>query len=151
MRKLPFPVSGAENCDEMFLLRIMFALKATRDPDCAEFYREVTRAELEREISEFQAIYLQAILEISQGCESADESLGMAEVVASTFEERDLLRRCRASHEWLQQHPSSVSGCSQAAMGHEGHIELSPALFIKLCTAYSRGDAIMDIADMHAA
>lgn len=151
MHNSRFHASGPERCDGMPILGAVVALRAIHDRGYGEFYREVARAELDQEISEFQALCLQALLEVAQGDGCEDESLGMAEVVASAAEEHAYLRDCRDICRWLRQHPLSAFDCSQAATAHDEHVELNPASFIKLCIASSRPNPIGDVADTHAA
>ena len=81
---------------------------------CRELHRELARAELSGEISELEALGLQAILAMAAGSEFAVDYLEMADAVASSPQELALTARTRAMCELLRDHlpdPAARAEC----------------------------------------
>jgi hypothetical protein len=80
----------------------MRAARDPRFPQLREFHRELADAELAGEISEFYALGLQAIIAMANDAEFATDYLDMAESIADSGPERNLLAQWRSIYEQLQ-------------------------------------------------
>jgi hypothetical protein len=83
-----------------------------------EFRSELTRAELAGEISELQALSLQAILAMAEESELASDYLEMAEVVATSPEELAIVAENWSTYELLHGEPLAAAHRCLSALDH---------------------------------
>jgi hypothetical protein len=131
----PFNISEIEDCEGMWRVCVLVALRAARDEGYSHIHRELARAELVGTISEFQALSLQAVLAIAEESEFALEYLDMAEAVAGSPIELAALSGWRATFEWLQANPISHAECLGATSSQDESFAIDAELLIELCCA----------------
>jgi hypothetical protein len=74
-----------------------------------EFCGEIVRAELSGEVSEFDALCLQAILAMTEASAFVADYLDMAEAVAASPHERAVVAESRAAYNLLQGSPRAAA------------------------------------------
>jgi hypothetical protein len=100
---------------------------------CQELHRELVRAELAGEISEFWALNLQAILAISERSRFARDYLDMAEAVASSSRELAIIAEARRAYDWLQANPLAANSYLEEALHRDDRaMDLWHRLMIEL-------------------
>jgi hypothetical protein len=129
----PFNISKAEDCEGMWRVCVLVALRAARDEGYSHIHRELARAELVGTISEFQALSLQAILAIAEESEFANEYLDMAEAVAVSPIELAAISGWRTTSEWLQANSISHAECLDATSSQDEALAIDAELLIELC------------------
>ncbi len=112
--------------------RLQIYLKTNRH---AEFRRELARAELAGEISEFYALSFQAVLAMAEGSELAAEYLEMAEAVASSPYEQAIIAEDRAAYDLLHDNPSAAAERCLATLDH---VHQTEGLWVSLLIALYR-------------
>ncbi|HEX8111253.1 MAG TPA: hypothetical protein VF516_26170 [Kofleriaceae bacterium] len=112
--------------------RLHLYLKTSRH---AELRRELARAELGGEISEFYALSFQAVLAMAEGSELAADYLEMAEAVASSPYERAIIAEDRAAYDLLHDNPSAAAERCLATLDH---VHQTEGLWVSLLIALYR-------------
>lgn len=106
-------------------LSVIAALRALRGPfggmKYEQLHRCLRRAELGGDLSEFCAVSLHAILEMSEQSDFAIDYLEMAEAVAVSPYERAIASETRMAYDWLKASPPSVLDGVAATLAHDGH------------------------------
>lgn len=101
----------------------------------AEFRRELARAELAGELSEFYALSFQAVLAMAEGSELAAEYLEMAEAVASSPYEQAIIAEDRAAYDLLHDNPSAAAERCLATLDR---VHQTEGLWVNLLIALHR-------------
>ena len=119
-------------------LCMVVVLRALQDPvrliQHDDIHREVVRAELAGELSEFCALNVQALLAISERSEYAADYLDMAEAVASSPGEHAIVVEARQAHAWIQSDPVAATIHLQVALSDDDRaMDLCNRLMIELC------------------
>jgi hypothetical protein len=99
-----------------------------------EIYGQLSKLELDGDISEFSALCIHAILARSTISDFAMDYLEMAEAVASSHSERAIASEIRAAFDWLQSSPRATPRSIQTILVHDCHAEdFWNDLMITLC------------------
>lgn len=88
-------------------LHVVAALRKLQEPSNAEALHKLHRllaiAECNRQLSELDALILQALLTMAEESDFAMDYLGMADTVAATALDRRILAEIRTTYRWLAQ------------------------------------------------
>jgi hypothetical protein len=134
------PDAGDGRAPGAWALCVVAALRALKQPRSSrssrrynELHGYLGRGELAGEISEFCALSILALLEMSEESELAIDYLNMAEMVASSPQERAIVAETRIAHDWLQADPAGTTRSSQTLLVHDCQAaELCDALVLAL-------------------